>query len=55
MAAPEVDDRDWSQLTKGERICQIEVEGYLVLHLENKSPNMAREAPGMNPSRWSRS
>ena len=31
MTAPRVDDRNWSQLTLGERIRQIEVEGYLVL------------------------
>lgn len=29
--APHIDDRDWSQLTLGEQIQQIEVEGYLVL------------------------
>jgi hypothetical protein len=28
---PRIDDRDWSRLTLGERIRQIEVEGYLVL------------------------
>ena len=28
---PNIDDRDWSALTLGERIRQIEVEGYLVL------------------------
>ncbi|MAG17163.1 MAG: hypothetical protein CMJ21_03745 [Phycisphaerae bacterium] len=28
---PRVDDRDWSALTPGERIKQLEVEGYLVL------------------------
>ena len=27
----QIDDRDWSALTLGERIRQIEVEGYLVL------------------------
>ena len=26
-----VDDRDWSKLTLGERILQLEVEGYLVV------------------------
>ena len=26
-----IDDRDWSQLTPGQRIYQLEVEGYLVL------------------------
>ena len=31
MTAPQVDDRDWSVLTLGDRILQIEVEGYLVL------------------------
>ena len=31
MTTPRVDDRDWSVLTLGERIRQIEVEGYLVL------------------------
>lgn len=29
--APPVDERDWSRLTLGERLRQIEVEGYLVL------------------------
>ena len=29
MSAPRIDDRDWSALTSGERIRQIEVEGYL--------------------------
>ena len=28
---PRIDDRDWSQLTLGQRIQQLEVEGYLVL------------------------
>ena len=28
---PRVDDRDWSSLTLGERIRQLEVEGYLVV------------------------
>ena len=31
MSPPQLDDRDWSLLTLGERIRQIEVEGYLVL------------------------
>lgn len=31
MAYQNIDERDWSQLTLGERIRQIEVEGYLVL------------------------
>ena len=31
MPEPRIDDRDWSALTLGERIRQIEVEGYLVL------------------------
>jgi hypothetical protein len=31
MSAFRIDDRDWSALTLGERIRQIEVEGYLVL------------------------
>ena len=31
MRTPIIDDRDWSALTSGERIKQIEVEGYLVL------------------------
>jgi hypothetical protein len=31
MKPPHVDNRDWSALTLGERIRQIEVEGYLVL------------------------
>lgn len=31
MAEPRVDERDWSRLTTGERIRQLEVEGYLVL------------------------
>ena len=28
---PRIDDRDWSVLTSGERIRQIEVEGYLLI------------------------
>src|SRR5438874_1436745 len=28
---PQIDGRDWSALTLGERVRQIEVEGYLVL------------------------
>src|SRR4051812_29479962 len=28
---PAIDDRDWSALTLGQRIRQLEVEGYLVL------------------------
>ena len=31
MSTPRIDARDWSALTLGERIRQIEVEGYLVL------------------------
>ena len=31
MFTPRIDDRDWSALSLGERIRQIEVEGYLVL------------------------
>ena len=31
MTAPRIDDRDWTALTTGERIRQIEVEGYVVL------------------------
>ena len=31
MNTPRIDDRDWSALTLGEQICQIEVEGYLLL------------------------
>lgn len=31
MRKPTIDSRDWSKLTPGERIRQIEVEGYLVL------------------------
>jgi hypothetical protein len=31
MKACQIDDRDWSKLTVGERIRQIEVEGYVVL------------------------
>ncbi len=31
MDSPRIDDRDWSALTRGERIHQVEVEGYLVL------------------------
>ncbi|MAG37539.1 MAG: hypothetical protein CL878_14985 [Dehalococcoidia bacterium] len=31
MSSPRIDDRDWSKLTFGERVRQIEVEGYLVL------------------------
>ena len=31
---PRIDDRDWSKLTLGERIRQIEIEGYVLI------PNM---------------
>ena len=31
MSSPKLDDRDWSSLTLGEQIYQIEVEGYLLL------------------------
>ena len=31
MPAPIIDDRDWSKLTYGEQVYQIEVEGYLVM------------------------
>ena len=31
MHTAQIDDRDWSALTLGERIYQIEVEAYLVL------------------------
>ena len=31
VGGPRIDDRDWSQLTLGQRIQQLEVEGYLVL------------------------
>ena len=31
MIKPNIDDRDWTALTTGERIRQLEVEGYLVL------------------------
>ena len=31
VGAPRIDDRDWSQLTLGQRIQQLEVEGYVVL------------------------
>ena len=31
MTTPRIDDRDWSALTTGQRIHQLEVEGYLVL------------------------
>jgi len=31
MVVPRIDDRDWSKLTSGDRIRQIEVEGYLLL------------------------
>ena len=31
MMSPPIDDRDWSRLTLGERIRQIEVEGYVLL------------------------
>lgn len=40
--AVHIDDRDWSVLTLGERIRQVEVEGYVVIpgllsceHIEN--------------------
>jgi len=31
MPIPRLDERDWSSLTLGERIGQLEAEGYLVL------------------------
>ncbi|HIL07440.1 MAG TPA: hypothetical protein EYG11_01950 [Candidatus Latescibacteria bacterium] len=31
MPAPHIDDRDWSALSTGQRIRQLEVEGYLVM------------------------
>ena len=31
MHTPRIDDRDWSALSLGDRIRQIEVEGYLLL------------------------
>ena len=31
MATPRIDDRNWSALSTGQRIHQLEVEGYLVL------------------------
>ena len=31
MTHPHIDDRDWSTLTRSERVRQIEVEGYLLL------------------------
>ena len=31
MSHPRIDERDWSALTLGERIRQIEVEGYLLI------------------------
>src|SRR4051794_32517829 len=31
LSAPRVDERDWSSLSLGERIRQLEVEGYLVI------------------------
>ena len=31
METPRIDERDWSALSLGERIRQVEVEGYLVL------------------------
>ena len=31
VGTPRIDDRDWSQLTLGQRIQQLEVEGYVVL------------------------
>ena len=31
MSSPNIDDRDWSRLTLGERIRQLEVEGYFVM------------------------
>lgn len=37
MPDPQIDDRDWSTLTLGERIRQIEVEGYLLI------PNLLAE------------
>ena len=39
-ATRRIDDRDWAALTLGERIRQIEVEGYLVL------PDL------LTPGRW---
>ena len=31
VGTPRIDDRDWSQLTLGQRIQHLEVEGYVVL------------------------
>ena len=31
MHTPRIDDRDWSALSLGDRIRQLEVEGYLLL------------------------
>ena len=31
VGTPRIDDRDWSQLTLGQRIQHLEVEGYVVI------------------------
>lgn len=57
---PQLDDRDWSRLTLGERIYQLEVEGYLVLpdlltptHLAQLKAETARlETFGLDYSDW---
>jgi ectoine hydroxylase-related dioxygenase (phytanoyl-CoA dioxygenase family) len=40
--APRIDDRDWSRLTLGERIRQLEVEGYVVLPALLEPEHVAR-------------
>ena len=57
MATPRIDDRDWSALTTGQRIRPLFADRntrHWDYHGGNKPPNMASEAPGMDPSRWER-
>ena len=42
MKAARVDDRDWSALTRGEQLYQIEVEGYLLMP-DMLSPDEVRQ------------
>jgi hypothetical protein len=38
---PKIDDRDWSALTLGDRIRQVEVEGYRVTRTSKRGGNVA--------------
>ena len=42
LEAQQVDDRDWSRLSLGEQIRQIELEGYLVLPDLLSAPEVVR-------------